>query len=241
LTDLATAFDAMLQRLEDSFTRLSQFSADIAHELRTPVNNIRGQTEVAVSRTRTNEEYCEVLHSNLEEMERLTRMIDSLLFLARAEHGTAVQRAELDAAVESRSVAEFYEAYAEEKSIVVTVEGSGRIFGDSSLVRRAISNLLMNALRHTAAGGRVEIQIREVANGVEIRVSDTGSGIAAEHLPRLFDRFYRSDPARSGSAENVGLGLAIVKSITQLHGGTATVRSELGRGSAFTLFFPRPI
>ncbi|HMJ92001.1 MAG TPA: heavy metal sensor histidine kinase [Candidatus Acidoferrum sp.] len=240
LAMLACAFDDMLARLEDSFTRLTQFSADLAHELRTPVNNIRGQSEVTLSRTRDATEYREALASNIEETERLTRIIESLLFLARSEHaGNELTLSDLDAQTEVRSVVEYVEPMAAEKTVSTTVTGTARIRADSSLLRRALSNLLLNAIRHTPSHGRIIVHVSESDNLVRISVSDSGCGIAAEHLPKIFDRFYRADPSRTGNPTNAGLGLAIVKSIAELHHGTVTVESEIGRGSVFTLSFPR--
>lgn len=239
LAELATAFDAMLDRLEDSFTRLSQFSADLAHALRTPIHNLRGEAEVTLARTRTPEEYRQVLASSLEECERLSRMIDGLLFLARADdQKTAVQRVLFDAHSELEAVREFYDALAREQEVEVICEGNARLTGDPMLFRRAVSNLLGNALRHTPGGGSVRIALRSRADqGVEVTVCDTGSGIAPEHLPKIFDRFYRADDSPGGS----GLGLAIVQSIMRLHGGTARVESAVSQGTTITLKFPPAI
>ena len=239
LTALATAFDRMLSRLEESFTRLSQFSADLAHELRTPINNLMGEVGVALTRQRPTEEYREVLESSLEECGRLSRMIDSLLFLARADKAEAqLQRHAFDAGREIGAVVEFFEAMAAELSVRVTWQGQATLHGDVILFRRVASNLLSNALHFTPRGGTVAISIRAGDDqAIEVTVRDTGCGIAAEHLPRIFDRFYRVDPARSQHS-GTGLGLAIVKSIMELHGGSVTVQSEPGKGTTFTLRFP---
>ncbi|MBI1987431.1 MAG: heavy metal sensor histidine kinase [Nitrospinae bacterium] len=241
LTALATAFDEMLNRLEDSFTRLSQFSSDLAHELRTPINNLMGEAEVALSRARTPDEYRQVLESSLEEYVRLSRMIDNLLFLARAESPeTRIERSQFDALKEISAVLEFYEAVAEEQGIEVTCHGNGSLHADIILFRRALSNLLSNAFRYTPCGGKIRIFI-EPSDGqsVKVKVNDTGSGIDPGHLPRIFDRFYRTDHARSQYPQGTGLGLAIVRSIMDLHGGTVTVQSERGKGTGVTLDFPR--
>lgn len=236
LVELATAFDAMLNRLEDSFTRLSQFSTDLAHALRNPINNLRGEAEVALARSRTPEEYQHILVSSLEECDRLARMIDGLLFLARADDPkSALERVRFDARKQMEAVREFYEALAGEREVTVTCEGNAELTGDPMLFRRAVSNLLANALHHTAPQGSVRISVRSLDDqAVEVSVCDSGSGIASEHLPKIFDRFYRADRSPGGS----GLGLAIVQSIMRLHGGSASVQSVVGQGTTATLKFP---
>ena len=237
LQPLAAAFDDMLDRLKDSFTRLSQFSADIAHEIRTPVANIRGEAEVALTRPRTSAEYREVIESNVTECERLSSIIDNLLFLARAEAADGhIQRELFDGRAEIEKIASFYETIAEEQQIAIRCSGEGKVFADPMLFGRALSNLVENALRHTPAGGTILISILANATHSEIAVKDTGCGIAPEHIARVFDRFYRVEAARS--SEGAGLGLALVKSITDLHGGSATVESEVERGTTVTLIFP---
>jgi two-component system heavy metal sensor histidine kinase CusS len=242
LTALATAFDQMLDRLEESFTRLSQFSADLAHELRTPIHNLMGEAEVALSRNRSPEEYREVLESSLEEFSKLSRMIDGLLFLARAESTErTVERSRLDARKEIDAVAEFHEAIAEEQGIRIVCEGNAMVQADPILFRRAVSNLLSNALQHTPRGGTITLSVKSRDDhGTEISVDDTGSGIAPGHLPKIFDRFYRVDSARSRFPQGFGLGLAIVKSIMDLHGGAVAIRSETSKGTTVTLTFPSP-
>jgi two-component system heavy metal sensor histidine kinase CusS len=237
LRPLAVAFDEMLARLEDSFRRLSQFSADLAHELRTPVGNILGESQVALTRTRTPDEYREVIESNVAECERLSGIIDNLLFLARAEAADGhIQRMVFDSTTAVAKIAALYQMIAEEQQITITCSGEANIYADRMLFDRAVSNLVENALRYTPNGGRILISIATTAAHSEISVKDNGCGIAAEHLPRVFDRFYRADPSRS--SQGSGLGLALVKSIADLHGGTANVRSEVGRGTTVTLAFP---
>jgi len=240
LTILATAFDEMLTRLEDSFTRLAQFAADLAHELRTPINNLMGEAEVVLSRARPPHEYRQVLESSLEEYARLSQMIDSLLFLARADSAEArIERSQFDAVQAIEAVREFHEAVAEEQGVEVTCHGKAVVNADPMLFRRAVSNLLSNALQYTSRGGRVSIAVEQTADhAVDVRVSDTGSGIDSAHLPRIFDRFYRADRARSQHASGTGLGLAIVKSIMTLHNGTVTIQSEPAKGTTVTLRFP---
>jgi two-component system heavy metal sensor histidine kinase CusS len=240
LAELASAFDAMLDRLEDSFTRLSQFSADLAHELRTPINNLRGEAEVTLARVRTPEEYQHVLASSLEEYERLARMIDGLLFLARADDpNTVVERVRFDARKEVEAVREFYDALAREQEVEVICEGNSSLTGDPLLFRRAVSNLVANAVQHTPAKGSIRISVLPLDDqAVELSVRDTGSGIAAEHLPKIFDRFYRAGQSRSQAPGGTGLGLAIVQSIARRHGGTARIQSVLGQGTTVTIRFP---
>ena len=235
---LAVAFDDMLARLEDSFVRLSQFSADIAHELRTPIGNIRGEAEVALTRPRSAEEYREVIESTIAECQHLGHIVDNLLFLARTEAAEGhLQRASFEGRPAIEKIAAFYEPLAEEQNLTLRCAGEATFFADEMLFSRALSNLVENAAHHTRAGGTIEISIADRGGSSEISVSDSGVGIAAEHLPRIFDRFYRVDSARS--SEGVGLGLALVKSIMDLHGGIAQIESEPGRGTTVTLSFPK--
>jgi len=240
LASLARSFDRMLDRLEDSFKRLSQFSADLAHELRTPINNLRGEAGVALSQPRTSEEYRLTLESSLEEYARLARLIDNLLFLARADGATTeILRLQCDARQSVEVVREYYEALAEDRGVEVLCQGAGKVNVDPVLFRQAVSNLLANALNLTPHGGRVSLEVAERnGSGLESVVSDTGPGIAAEHLPHIFERLYRADSARSQHRHGAGLGLAIVKSIMTLHGGRVEVESKLGKGTKFTLVFP---
>jgi two-component system heavy metal sensor histidine kinase CusS len=240
LVSLAAAFDQMLDRLQDSFERLSQFSADLAHELRSPINNLMGEAQVALSQERSAPEYARVLHSALEELGRLARMIDSMLFLAQADQARAAPSlAPLDAGVELRKVAEFYQPLADEQGVELVCTGGCDILADPSLLRRALSNLLSNALRYTQRGGRVTLHAAAILpDECSVSVIDTGTGIAPEHLPRIADRFYRVDPSRANSQAGSGLGLAIVKSIMELHGGQLRIDSVVGKGTIATLVFP---
>jgi two-component system heavy metal sensor histidine kinase CusS len=237
LHPLAVAFEDMLARLEDSFVRLSQFSADIAHELRTPIGNIRGEAEVALTRSRTVEEYREVLESTIAECQHLGHIVDNLLFLARTEAAEGhLQRTQFNGREVAEKIAAFHELIAEEQGLTITVKGEAVFHADEMLFSRAVNNLVENATRHTPVGGKIEIAIVRGDGYAEVSVTDTGTGIAAEHLPRVFDRFYRADPSRS--SEGVGLGLALVKSIMDLHGGSATIESKPGSGTTVTLRFP---
>jgi len=237
LQPVAIAFDDMLDRLEDSFTRLSQFSADLAHELRTPLANIRGEAEVALTRPRSPNEYAAILESSVMECERLSAVIDNLLFLARAEAAESrVNCVHFEGRAAIERIAAYNEAIAEERHLQIICAGQGEVYADPVLFGRAVSNLVDNAVRFTPDGGRIEISLRSTQEHAEIAVEDTGCGIAAEHISRVLDRFYRVDASRS--SEGTGLGLALVKSIADLHGGTVAVSSEEGRGTRVTLRFP---
>ncbi len=240
LSQLALEFDKMLDRLEESFERLSQFSADLAHELRTPVNNLIGEAEVALSRDRAAEEYREVIQSGLEEFSRISHVIESLLFLARAESPeTHIERTRFDVRDKVQGVIDFYEAVAQEQEIHLDCSGDALVYADQTLFRQALSNLVSNAIHHTPKGGNISIKIVDLAeNGIKISVVDNGTGIGPEHLSHIFDRFYRADNSRSTNKTGSGLGLAIVKSIMRLHNGTASIVSERDKGTTVTLTFP---
>ncbi len=238
LADLALTFNAMLDRLQESFERLTRFSADLAHELRTPVNNLRGEIEVALARSRTSDEYREVLVSNLEETVRLSELIGSLLFLARTESpGTHIKREAVSVGELLETVRDYYEGPADQAGVALAVSAPAGLQAmlDRSLMQRALGNLVSNALAHTPSGGRIDLSAGQSRAGLEICVSDSGCGIPAESIPRLFDRFYRVDQARSQKFGGFGLGLSIVRGIMLLHGGHVQIASELGKGTRVTL------
>ena len=230
LIDLATAFNEMLARLEGSFKRLSEFSSDLAHELRTPISNLMTQTQVAISKERSADEYREVLYSNLEEYERLARMISDMLFLAKADNGLIMPSTEtVDLVTEIQELFAFYEAFAEEKNVRLILEGEGNVKGNKLMLRRAMSNLLSNAIRYSPRDGTVKVAIDHSQLGtLKLTVENLGETIAPEHLPRLFDRFYRVDPSRQKSSDGAGLGLAITKSIIEAHKGRIQAFSSNG-------------
>lgn len=240
LRPLAANFDRLLARLEVSFARISHFSADIAHELRTPLHILRGEAEIALSRGRSREDYRACIESAVDEYDRLSHMVDALLFLASTEQPDAqLDKRSLDLAQEIGAVCAFYQAMADEQGVALVAGGGGSLSADSGLLRRALGNLVANALRHTPGGGRVVVDAKTAPHGaVEIAVSDTGCGIAPEDLPRVFDRFYCTDRSRSRRKQGAGLGLAIVESIMQLHGGTVAIQSEIDHGTTVTLSFP---
>lgn len=241
LAALALNFNSMLERLQESFDRLQRFSADIAHELRTPVNNMRIEAEVALGKARSLSEYQETLGSCLEECGRLSRIIDSMLFIARSEDPrTQVQKEPIDVAAELERVRDFYEAPAADAGIDIAVDcpRGTQANVDRMLLQRAVGNLVANAIRYTPRGGRVDLHAARENGELHIDVADTGSGIDPQDLPRIFDRFYRADRARSNAGGNVGLGLAIVKSIVSLHGGTVSVNSAPKRGTRMSIRIP---
>lgn len=241
LAELAVTFNDMLDRLEESFVRLARFSADIAHELRTPVNNLRGECEVTLGRERSSEEYRDMISSCLEEAIRLSRMIDSLLFLARAENPrTEIVREMLEVGSELAKVQEFYEAAASECGIQLKMGQSIPVVAllNRPLFQRAVGNLVENALAHTPSGGTITLDVTRVADSVRVEVTDTGCGIPQDHLPYIFDRFYRVDQARTSSSGGMGLGLAIVKSIVALHGGSVWLESKVSQGTRAVLLVP---
>ncbi len=237
LRDLAESFNEMMARMEAAFTRLANFSADIAHDLRTPVTSMMTQTQVALSQPRSVEEYQEILYSSIEEYEHMAQMINDMLFLARADNGLDMNEVhDVDLAAEVAAVRDYYEAWLEERGIELAIHGAAVARGDATMLRRVVSNLLSNAIHYTPAGGHIRITLAEGDDGhVCLTVENDGPAIAAEHLPRLFDRFYRVDPARHEGGS--GLGLAIVKSIVEAHGGYITVESREGL-TRFTVSLP---
>lgn len=236
---LAGSLDAMLRRLEEAFNRMHQFSADLAHELRTPVHNLMGETEVALDRPREPSDYRALLESNLEEFDRLTRMIDSMLFIARAENRDfRVDFVLFDVRKELESLKEFFDAMAEDKGITVRCIGTALAWGDPALFRRAVSNLLSNAMNVSSPGTNISLKVEDAGHETWVFVSDQGPGIAAEARDKIFDRFFRIDEARTLTTGGAGLGLAIVQSILQLHGGTVVLHHTSSNGSIFKLAFP---
>ena len=235
LREMGEAFNAMLNRLEDGVQRLSGFAADLAHDMRTPLNTLMMETQVALSRARTAEEYQALLASNFEEYERLSRMIDNTLFLARVDNAQlALKRETLDLAAELQRIHDYFEFLAEDVGVRLSVEAEPlRASVDPVLLQRAVSNLMANALAHTPAGGTVTLSARQLEQGVAIAA--VGHGIDAAHLPHIFDRYYRADQARSAGA---GLGLSIVRAIMELHEGNVTVASRPGL-TTFSLLFKK--
>lgn len=240
MADLAATLNAMLGRLQDDFRRLSEFSSDLAHELRTPITNLMTQTHVVLSQPRDAAKYREVLASNAEELQRLTRMISDMLYLAKMEHGITLPSEEaIHVADEVRALFDFYDALAEDKGVHLRLRGEARIVGDRLMLRRALSNLLSNALRYTPRGKAILVEVRVQGGNAIIVVENEGEEIAADLLPVIFDRFFRADKSRArAESESVGLGLSITQAIMAAHGGKISVESSGGK-TGFTLTFPR--
>jgi len=238
LLPMIDAFNAMLDRLGRGFVQLGQVSTDMAHELRTPINNLLGETQVALQQNRSIEAYQQLLASNVEELERLARMLDNMLFLARTDPASALrQRQELDAADEMERMADYFEGLAADVGIRIEARGSGVIWAEPMLLRRALANLCANAIKYGAPDSELHIHATPQADGIHLQVRNHGQTIPAEHLPRLFERFYRVDESRERSAQSNGLGLSIVATIMQLHNGAYSVSSVDGV-TCFELVFP---
>jgi two-component system heavy metal sensor histidine kinase CusS len=239
LSDLAVSFNEMLRRVDESFNRLSNFNADIAHELRTPITNLMTQTQVALTRARTIDEYREILYSNMEEYDRMAQMVGDMLFLAQADND--VSRRDLidvDLAAEVRGLFDYYEGWAEERGVALVLEGTAQVKGDRLMLQRALGNLLSNAIRHTPAGGTVRVALgNRTDGGVSVTIENPGTPIPADDLPKIFDRFYRVDPSRQRRGEGAGLGLAIVRSIVEVHQGSIEASSN-ERGTRFRMVIP---
>ena len=238
LGELAQSLNDMLARLEEAFLRLSGFSSDIAHELRTPVSNLMTQTQVALSRERSAADYKSILESNAEELDRMARMISDMLLLAKADNGLVVpNRERVNLASEALALFDYYDAVADEKGLDFSLEGHAEVMADRLMLRRALGNLLSNAVRHSTPNTSVVVTIHKTLDAIEVSVKNTGEPIAHEHLERIFDRFFRVDPSRQRSNEGTGLGLAITKSIVIAHGGTISATS-LGSATSFTIRLP---
>ncbi|MCK9215649.1 heavy metal sensor histidine kinase [Rhodoferax sp.] len=239
LAELAQSLNDMLARLDEAFTRLSDFSSDIAHELRTPVSNLMTQTQVVLSRPRDVAEYRSVLESNAEELERMARMISDMLLLAKAENGLVVPAREtVDLAREVRALFEYYEAVADEKNLQLSLSAPSAVpvLADRLMLRRALGNLLSNAIRHANPDSCVRVTLAQASEEVTVTVENVGDTIAPEFLERIFDRFFRVDPSRQ-HGDGTGLGLAIAKSIIVGHGGTILATSS-GAVTKFTIKLP---
>ncbi|MBD8121985.1 heavy metal sensor histidine kinase [Pseudomonas lutea] len=229
LDQFVTSFNSTLDRVEQAYSRLESFNADVAHELRSPLTNLIGQTQVALTRGRSAEHYFEVLQSNLEELERLRSIINDMLFLASADQGSkATQLTQSSLAQEVAKTLDYLDFILEDAQVQVEVRGDASAPIETAHLRRALINLLHNAVQHTSPGELIHVDIRDEGDHVSIGVTNPGAQIDGEHLPKLFERFYRVDASRSNSGANHGLGLAIVKAIALMHGGTVFVRSEDG-------------
>jgi len=243
ISDLQETFNSMLERLEDSFNKVRQFTADASHELRTPLAILKGETEVTLRWARDADELRRTLESNMEEIDRMGRIIEDLLALAKSEAGEIplgladVNLSDLlqDLYLQGKTLAE---PKSIEFNLHLQVDREIHLRGDQLQLHRMLLNLVSNGVKYTPAGGRVEVFLATTGDKAQIRVVDTGFGIAEEHFPHLFDRFYRIDEARNRDIGGSGLGLSIVKWIVDAHGGTIEVKSELNKGSEFTVTLP---
>ncbi|CAB3802352.1 heavy metal sensor histidine kinase [Pararobbsia alpina] len=236
---MTRSFNAMLDRLADGYERLSQFSADLAHEIRTPVGALIGTTQVTLGQTRNVDEYQAVLESNLEELNRLKTIAENILFLAHAEHAALViERSDIALGDELNKIAEYFEGPADERGLTFNVKAAGVAWVNPVLCRRAVNNLVVNAVRYARANSVVRMFGEQDARGAAIVVENDGEAIPSDQLARLFDRFYRGDVARSRFTESNGLGLSIVRAIMTLHGGTAEVSCPKSGVVRFELRFP---
>ncbi len=241
LDELAGAFNDVFARLQKSYQKIVQFTADASHELRLPITTIRGEAEVVLERERSIEEYKEVLASIIEEFERLSKMINSLLILSRADSGhERLEFQEIELGRLIKQVYEFFRVVAESKGIDLRIKGSAVcITGDKTNLERLFSNLIDNAIKYTLSGGQVEIKIESNASFAIVSIKDTGIGISQNELTKIFDRFYRVDKSRARVLGSIGLGLSICQSIVEIHHGEIKVESWVGSGSTFTVLLPR--
>jgi two-component system heavy metal sensor histidine kinase CusS len=242
LGELGLTLNQMIERLERSFAEMRRFTADAAHELRTPLAIIRSEAEVALRLPRTSEQYCDVLESLLEDTNRLSMLADQLLFLSRQDTGLGSkvsERVQLDVLL--REVVGNMQLMAQEKFVSLELPDCPpcELTVDARLLRRVFVNLLDNAIKYTCPAGTVAVSCQVAAKGVTVHIRDSGIGIAKEHLPHIFDRFYRVDAARSGETNGAGLGLAISQSIVRGFGGAIDVYSTVGKGTTFIVQLPK--
>jgi len=229
LQDLVLSFNHMIKQLEVGFSKLSHFSDDIAHELRTPLTNMKTQTQVGLSRARSDDDYRELLYSVLEEQERLIKMVNDMLWLAKSENGLLkLSTAPIDLQDEFQALFEFFDAFADESGVSLKVNDKRVLVrGDRDLLRRAFTNMLSNAIHHSQKGGVVEVSLAQEGMIASITIKNNGPVIAPTHIANIFDRFYRIDPSRQSNSEGAGLGLAIVKSVIEAHSGEVRVDSSV--------------
>tara|TARA_R110001583_G_scaffold11285_2_gene51365 strand:+ start:39596 stop:40945 length:1350 start_codon:yes stop_codon:yes gene_type:complete len=239
LYELTKTHNKMLDRIENGFTRLSEFSSDIAHELRTPLSNISTQNQVILSSERSNEEYQETIESNLEELGRITKTINDVLYIAKAENSMIHCNDEwLDIDDEIKKLIEYFNILAEERSLSIEITGRARIYMDKNMFERTINNLLSNAIRHADIRTKINIEVLSFADRTLISVGNFGPTIQPSSIPHLFDRFYREDKSRQHThTVGAGLGLSIIKSIAQAYSGKVYVESEQGY-TVFTIEYP---
>jgi heavy metal sensor kinase len=241
LDDVASAFNETLASLENAVGEMRQFSSALAHELRTPLAALRGEMELALLRPRSESEWRAAAASQIEDIDKLTRMVNQLLTLARAESGEIpLAHDPVDLGDLATTVTEQLEPVAQAKDLNLRciVHQSVTVTGDSGWLERLLLNLLDNAIKYTPSGGQILVGVSRKAGQARIDVSDTGSGISADAVPHIFERFYRVDPARSSTVEGTGLGLSLAKWIVERHHGRIDVQSKPGKGSTFTIWLP---
>jgi len=236
LAQLSNSLNAMMRRIDDAFQHLADYSSDIAHELRTPVTSLMTQTQVALSADRSSDEYREVLYSSMEELQRMSQMIADMLFLAQTDNTQQLPDIEtINLSNEINNLLEFYSILAEDKAMNLSAEGEATLQANRLMIRRAVGNLLTNAIRHSPEGSWVKLHMASLPDEVQITVSNAGGPIPESDRDKLFDRFYRS---RGTENKGTGLGLALVKSIVTAHGGSISLESDEEQ-TCFTLHFPR--
>lgn len=236
------AFNDMTSRLESSFEQIRQFSTDVSHELRTPLTSIRGQMEVALITAKTADEFRDTMVDALGDVEHLSNIVRALLQLSQAESGQLVlQMAPLDLAPVVQDIAEQFQIPAEDQKLTLStaIDAEGCVINaDRTQICRLVTNLISNAVKYTPPGGHVKVEVKRVEDAVQFVVSDTGVGIAADHLPHIFDRFYRVRKMQTKSVQGLGLGLSFVAWIVHVHSGKVDVQSEEGKGTTFTVSLP---
>ena len=242
LSVLVSSFNNMIQKLEEGFERLSFFSADIAHELRTPITNLTTQTQVMLSQQRTNKEYTDILYSHLEEYERMSKMVGDMLLLAQTEHGLVKPNKDTIAVnKEIKDLCEYFELLADEKNISLKLTGPTiTTICDKTMLRQALSNLISNAIRYSPEDDTILVETTASTDSISISITNHGNEIPREHLMRLFDRFYRTDPSRKRDGHGAGLGLTIAKSLVGINGGDIVAESTK-RCTWFTVILPKKI
>lgn len=239
LSQLVLAFNAMLDRLQTGYEHLSQFSADLSHEIRTPINVLMGQTQVALGQTRTPDEYEQLLESNLEEFTRLAHIVENILFLSRTDQDVVVvERTSLVLSDELHRIADYFEGLAQERGMTFEVEASGTGHVNLVMWRRAVNNLVINAIRYGKSGTSIRLYAQANEKGSTVAVENQGPSLAQDEMDRMFSRFYRGDKSRSEYTESNGLGLALVKAIVTIHGGSATASAPREGIVRFSLWFP---
>ncbi len=239
LHQTAKNLNAMLERIENAFIRLQRFSAELAHEMRTPINNMRCQIEVILSKERTKKTYHHALITSLEECHRVSHLIDDMLFIAKSKHPQYILK---QTTINVRELLDNLIAYltliAEEKAIKFQIQGEATVIGDEELLKRAFNNILVNSIKYSNPKQSITIEIKQLANEIIVIIQDKGIGIPQESLGHIFKRFYRVDKSRSRKEGGTGLGLAIVKSIIDLHHGIVTVESQVQNGTTVTISLP---